>query len=84
MMSGAVLYVLFPFSKNFERNITDAIAHHTIHLCATKYALKQAHTSIFSDNIPALLLYTQRGFCSLEERENYKSEEVALIHHEHR
>ena len=47
-----------------------------------KYELPEVRISVFSDNIPALLLYTDFGFLpyAIEERKNYEGRRVALIH----
>lgn len=47
-----------------------------------KYRLMEARISVFSDNIPALLLYTKLGFepYQVEPRKNFEQQRVALLH----
>ena len=47
-----------------------------------KYRLMEARISVFSDNIPALLLYSKMGFepYQLEERKNFNKQRVVLLH----
>ena len=47
-----------------------------------KYRLMEARISVFSDNIPALLLYTKMGFepYRVEPRKNFEKQRVALLH----
>lgn len=47
-----------------------------------KYRLMEARISVFSDNIPALLLYTKLGFepYRVEPRKNFEKQRVALLH----
>ncbi|SEH07614.1 GNAT family N-acetyltransferase [Candidatus Venteria ishoeyi] len=47
-----------------------------------KYGLCEVRISVFSENIPALLLYSNFGFTpyALEERKNHEGRRVALIH----
>ncbi|HFC91563.1 MAG TPA: GNAT family N-acetyltransferase [Leucothrix mucor] len=47
-----------------------------------KYNLPEARISVFSDNVPALLLYSTFGFSpyKIEERKSPKGIRVALIH----
>lgn len=46
------------------------------------YDLDDVHLSVFSDNTPALLLYSSLGFkpYAIEERLNYAAKRVALLH----
>lgn len=47
-----------------------------------KYRLMEARISVFSDNTPALLLYTKMGFepYQVEPRKNFEKQRVALLH----
>ena len=58
------------------------IIDHMVNAAFSKYGLGEVHISVFSDNVTALLLYSKLGFqpYSIEERQNYKTKRVALIH----
>lgn len=58
------------------------LIEHMLRVAFSKYRLSEVHISVFSDNLPALLLYSKLGFCpySIEERRNYEAKRVALIH----
>ena len=58
------------------------IIMHMLKIAFEKYKLPEVRISVFSDNAPALLLYSRFGFCpyDIEERKNPKGESVALIH----
>lgn len=47
-----------------------------------KYRLLEARISVFSDNTPALLLYSKLGFepYQVEERKNFENQRVVLLH----
>jgi RimJ/RimL family protein N-acetyltransferase len=47
-----------------------------------QYQLKEVKISVFSENIPALLLYSSFGFVpyEIEERKNPENNKVVLIH----
>lgn len=47
-----------------------------------KYRLMEARISVFSDNVPALLLYSKLGFepYQLEQRKNFSKQRVVLLH----
>ena len=47
-----------------------------------KYRLLEARISVFSDNTPALLLYSKLGFepYQVEQRKNFNKDRVALLH----
>ncbi|MGK0289385.1 MAG: RimJ/RimL family protein N-acetyltransferase [bacterium] len=47
-----------------------------------KYQLQEIHISVFSQNVPALLLYSRLGFVpyQVEERKNLQPHRLALIH----
>ena len=47
-----------------------------------KYRLMEARISVFSDNTPALLLYSKLGFepYRVEERKNFERQRVVLLH----
>lgn len=64
--------------KGFGRKL---IAHMT-GVAFEKYKLPEVRISVFSENVPALLLYTSLGFgpYSIEERQNPAGRRVALIH----
>lgn len=51
-------------------------------LAFSRYKLNEVHISVFSDNTPALLLYSSLGFkpYAIEERLNYAGKKVALLH----
>jgi ribosomal protein S18 acetylase RimI-like enzyme len=55
---------------------------HMLKAAFFKYDLCEVHISVFSDNVPALLMYSKLGFrpYSIEERHNYETKRVALIH----
>ncbi len=55
---------------------------HMLNAAFSKYDLGEVHISVFSDNVPALLLYSKLGFRPyfIEERHNYETKRVALIH----
>jgi len=58
------------------------LVEYMLRMAFSKYKLSEVHISVFSDNVPALLLYSKLGFCpySIEERRNYEAKRVALIH----
>ena len=47
-----------------------------------KHQLQEVNISVFSHNIPALLLYAKFGFtpCQFEERENTQGQRMIMIH----
>jgi len=55
---------------------------HMLSVAFSKYELSEVHISVFSDNVPALLLYSKLGFRPyiIEERYNFENKRVALIH----
>ena len=70
--------------KNSSRgkSLGKRLIGHMLSAAFSKYGLSEAHISVFSDNVPALLLYSKLGFqpYSIEERHNYQTKRVALIH----
>lgn len=64
------------------RGIGKVLVIHMRNTAFSKYGLKEVHISVFSDNVPALLLYAKLGFMpySIEERRNHNDQTVALIH----
>lgn len=64
------------------RGLGKQLIGHMLNAAFSKYDLNEVHISVFSDNVPALLLYSKLGFqpYSIEERQNYKTMRVALLH----
>lgn len=64
------------------RGVGRLLMGYMLSIAFSKYDLSAIHISVFSDNIPALLLYTKIGFqaYAIEERRNYASKRVALVH----
>ena len=64
------------------RGLGKQLIDHMLKVAFTKYDLSEVHISVFSNNVPALLLYSKLGFqpYSIEERHNYETKRVALIH----
>lgn len=58
------------------------IVSYMLNKAREKYALPEIRISVFSENVPALLLYSGFGFMpyEIEERKNPKGNRVALIH----
>ncbi len=89
----ANLYDLVPGERAFIGNVIvactlrgkglgRALLRHMIGLAFDKYRLPEVRISVFSDNTPALLLYTTLGFrpASIEERRDPQGARVALLH----
>ena len=69
--------------KSYRKNgIGKKLIGHMLGIIQTKYNLSEAHLSVFSENAPALLLYSNLGFLpyAIEERTNNHGKRVALIH----
>ena len=58
------------------------IVSHMLKMAFDKHSLPEVKISVFSDNIPALLLYSDFGFTpyEIEERKGPNGDRVALIH----
>jgi len=58
------------------------IVSYMLNQAFTKYGLPEVRISVFSENTPALLLYTGFGFTpyAVEERRNFEGRRIALIH----
>ena len=58
------------------------IVLYMLKIARDNYQLNKIKISVFSENTPALLLYTQLGFTpyAIEKRKDPKSNKVALIH----
>ena len=76
-------------SLNEQKNILEAkvkdiknVVSTAIEKAFAKYALPEVHISVFSDNIPALLLYAGFGFIpyDIEEKTEPNGNRAALIH----
>lgn len=65
-----------------KRGLGKQLIGHMLKAAFFKYDLSEVHISVFSDNVPALLLYSKLGFrpYSIEERLDYETKRVALIH----
>ena len=50
--------------------------------CFEKYRLPKVNISVFSHNIPALVLYSRLGFTpvELEERQDFSGQKTVMIH----
>lgn len=50
--------------------------------CFEKYRLPKVNISVFSHNIPALVLYSRLGFTpfDLEERQDFAGQKTVMIH----
>jgi RimJ/RimL family protein N-acetyltransferase len=50
--------------------------------CFEKYHLPKVNISVFSHNIPALVLYSRLGFTpyELEERQDFSGQKTVMIH----
>lgn len=57
------------------------LMRYMVNLAFSKYALREVRIAVFSDNLPALLLYSKMGFrpCSVEERRDGEGRRVALL-----
>ncbi len=55
---------------------------HMVETAFSQYGLAEVHISVFSDNVPALLLYAKHGFqpYAVEAMRDYRDRNVALIH----
>ncbi|HEC07355.1 MAG TPA: N-acetyltransferase [Thiolapillus brandeum] len=64
------------------RGMGKAIVSHMLEKVFERYDLPEVRISVFSENTPALLLYSGCGFIpyEMEERRNPKGKRVALIH----
>lgn len=64
------------------RGLGKKIVSHMLKMAFEKYHLPEVKISVFSENIPALLLYSDFGFVpyEIEERKDPKGGRVALIH----
>jgi len=64
------------------QGIGQALVTHMVNLALDKYAVQQVFISVFSDNIPALLMYARLGFrpSVVEERCDWDGRRVALLH----
>jgi len=64
------------------RGIGKEIVSYMLSKAHDKYTLPEVRISVFSDNTPALLLYSKLGFnpYEIEERTNPQSHRAALIH----
>lgn len=64
------------------RGLGKAIIAHMLKIAFEKYDLPEVRISVFSENAPALLLYSGLGFdpYEMEQRENPQGRKVALIH----
>ena len=87
---------LYDFSENQRAFIGNVVIDHAFRrkgigrrlveymsdLAFSRYKLNEVHISVFSDNAPALLLYSSLGFqpYAIEERLNYAGVKVALLH----
>ena len=51
-------------------------------ICFEKYSLSKVNISVFSHNIPALVLYSRLGFTpfDLEERQDFAGQKTVMIH----
>ena len=58
------------------------LVEYMIEQAFSSYDLDEVHISVFSDNTPALLLYSSLGFepYAVEERLNYAGKRLALLH----
>lgn len=58
------------------------LVQYMLKLAFSEYALHEVHISVFSDNTPALLLYSSLGFkpYAVEERRDYNNKKMALLH----
>ncbi len=65
-----------------RRGMGKAMISHMIKVTYLKYNLPEVRISVFSENVPALLLYSGFGFTpyEIEERKNQSGHRVALIH----
>ena len=65
-----------------DRGLGKAIIGYMLKMAHEKYDLPEVRISVFSENTPALLLYSGFGFVpyEIEQRENPLGEKVALIH----
>ena len=64
------------------RGFGKEIITYMLRVARKKYNLRVIKISVFSENIPALLLYSEFGFIpyDVEERKNLNGDKVALIH----
>lgn len=64
------------------QGIGKALVAHMVNLALDKYGVQQVSISVFSDNIPALLMYARLGFRpnAVEERRDWEGRRVALLH----
>jgi len=58
------------------------IIEHMLDLAFTRYRVKETRISVFSNNLPALLMYSRFGFkpYDIEERVDVTNQRVALLH----
>lgn len=64
------------------RGLGRMLVKHMIQVGSDKYRLAQIRISVFSENVPALLLYTDLGFepYAVDERRGPEGERRALVH----
>lgn len=64
------------------KGLGKGIVSYMLNKACEKYALPEIRISVFSENVPALLLYSSVGFMpyEIEERKNPKGNREALIH----
>lgn len=62
--------------------VNPSVPFSIIRLAFDGYGVAEVSISVFSDNVPALLLYTDLGFtpCAVEERASPSGDRAALIH----
>jgi len=79
--------------KHRGKGIGREVVLHMLKVAFEKYKLPEIRISVFSENTPAMLLYSELGFVpyDIEEREDSSCNRVALVHmkksaevHEHR
>jgi len=69
--------------KNYRDNgIGKGMVQYLLKQVFYKYRLMETRISVFSDNTPALLLYSKMGFepYQVEERKNFDKQRVVLLH----
>jgi RimJ/RimL family protein N-acetyltransferase len=68
--------------KHRGKGLGKDIVSHMLRQAFIKYGLPEIRISVFSENTPALLLYSGFGFIpyAIEERKNHEGRRVALVH----